>query len=51
MIVLCLMLLPAATLTCYGAGTVTDTITIKVGYWGIEQSDYVGKSHLSLDRA
>ena len=43
-IVLCLMLLPAATLTCYGAGTVTDTITIKVGYWGIEQSDYVEKA-------
>ncbi len=42
--VLCLMLLPATALACYGAGTVTDTITIKVGYWGIDQSDYVEKA-------
>lgn len=42
--VICLMLLPAASLVCYGAGTVTDTITIKVGYWGIDQSNYVEKA-------
>lgn len=43
-VILCLMMFPAFTVQCFAAGTVTDTITIKVGYWGIDTDDYTEKA-------
>ncbi len=40
----CFLIILQTGFACYGAGTVTDTITIKVGYWGIDESDYVEKA-------
>ena len=39
-----LLTVPAAAAAGGGGGSVTDTLTIKVGYWGMEEKDYVEKA-------
>ncbi len=39
-----LLTVPAAAAAGGGGGSVTDTLTIKVGYWGMEEKDYVEKT-------
>ena len=39
-----LLFVPAAAAAGGSGGSVTDTLTIKVGYWGMEEKDYVEKT-------